>query len=422
MRRLLLALALLLCSVLSQAHPMPGSQVLLSFGPEAVTAELELPLDQLELAFRQSLMDEPESAVERQRGALVAYLAAHVRPVAPDGRAWLVRTEELNVHKSGGMLELHARMRLLPPAKAPLRQFHLLYDVISHELVAHEVLIAAGNDGDRGSLSGTPEPLATLHWGLRELDIDRPAQPWWRSWLSLMQMGMLHIAAGSDHLLFLLVLLLPAPLLVQQGRWQGHGGAHQTLLKLLRIVSAFTLGHSFTLALGASNWLRLPAQPVEVLIAISILVSALHAWRPLFPGRETWIAAGFGLIHGLAFSEVLSGLGLSGSTLAAAVLAFNVGIELMQLLVLVCVVPWLLLLARVPVYTSLRCTAAGGAAVLALAWIAQRSTAWANPLDALVDAMLANSPWRLFALASLVAWGLLIRLNMAGRLDAPGSR
>lgn len=52
------------------------------------------------------------------------------------------------------------------------------------------------------------------------------------------------------------------------------------------MVSAFTLGHSVTLLAGTLHWLTLPQQPVEVLIACSILVTAIHAIRPLFPGRE----------------------------------------------------------------------------------------------------------------------------------------
>lgn len=418
MRRLLLILGLLLCGGLSQAHPMPGSQVLLSFGRDAVTADLELPLDQLELALKQPLMADPEAAIEQQRAALAAYLAAHVRPVAPDGRAWVVRTESLSLSRSGGMPELHARMSWRPPAQAPLRRLHLAFDVISHEVVTHQVLIAARNDWDSGMLGATPQPLATLRWGLRSLDIDRPAQAWWRSALSLVQMGMQHIAEGSDHLLFLLVLLLPAPLLLQGGRWRGAAGTRKTLITLLRIVSAFTLGHSLTLAVGAANWLRLPSQPVEVLIALSILVSALHAMRPLFPGRETWVAAGFGLVHGLAFSEVLSGLGLSGGTLAAAVLAFNVGIELMQLLVLACVIPWLLLLARVPSYVYVRHLAAAAAALLALAWMAQRGLDWPNPLDEWMEAGLSHAPWLALGTAGVLAWAAMIWLSLREQRQA----
>ena len=140
------------------------------------------------------------------------------------------------------------------------------------------------------------------------------------------RLGMRHIAEGTYHLLFLLALLLPAPLMVVGSRWAGFGDVRHTLLRTFRVVTAFTLGHSITLALAALGAVRVPSRPVEVLIAVSILVSAVHALRPLFPGREAAIAAFFGLVHGLAFAATLGELGLgwwervtacSGSTWAS---------------------------------------------------------------------------------------------------------
>ncbi len=107
---------------------------------------------------------------------------------------------------------------------------------------------------------------------------------------SLFRLGMRHIAEGTDHLLFLLVLLLPAPLLVSGLRWGPPSGVRQSLLRILGIVTAFTIGHSITLSLAALNAVNVPSRPVEVLIAVSILVSAVHACRPIFPGKEAWIA------------------------------------------------------------------------------------------------------------------------------------
>ena len=94
---------------------------------------------------------------------------------------------------------------------------------------------------------------------------------------------MRHIAEGTDHLLFLLALLLPAPLIVIGSRWAGFAEVRSSLLQILKIVTAFTIGHSITLMLAASGLVRLPSRPIEVLIAFSILISAIHALRPIFP-------------------------------------------------------------------------------------------------------------------------------------------
>ena len=94
--------------------------------------------------------------------------------------------------------------------------------------------------------------------------------------------------------MFLLVLLLPAPLIVTDRRWRTGKSAADSGWTIARIVSGFTLGHSLTLALASIGWLSVPSRPVEVLIAVSIIISSLHAWRPLFAGREIWIACAFG--------------------------------------------------------------------------------------------------------------------------------
>ena len=131
---------------------------------------------------------------------------------------------------------------------------------------------------------------------------------WFHGLASAFRLGLRHIAEGTDHLLFLLALLLLAPLLVLGSRWAGFAGVRHSLLQILKVVTAFTVGHSITLALAAVGLIRVPSRPIEVLIAVSILVSAVHALRPLFPGREAVIAAFFGLIHGLAFATTLGQL------------------------------------------------------------------------------------------------------------------
>jgi hypothetical protein len=104
-------------------------------------------------------------------------------------------------------------------------------------------------------------------------------------------------------------------------------------MQILRIVTAFTLAHSLTVALSGFGLVRLPSRPVEVMIAVSILVSAIHAMRPLFPGREAIIAASFGLIHGLAFASAPNELGVTGWYRLISLFGFNLGIEAMQLAV-----------------------------------------------------------------------------------------
>ena len=223
---------------------------------------------------------------------------------------------------------------------------------------------------------------------------------------SLFQLGMRHIAEGTDHLLFLLVLLLPAPLLVAGGRWSGTTGVRTSLLRILRIVTAFTLGHSITLALAAFGAVHVPSHPIEVLIAVSILVSAVHALRPIFPGREARIAAFFGLIHGLAFASTLSELGLGRWERLAGILSFNLGIETMQMAVVALTLPSLILMSRTRAYPWLRVGGALFAGVASVGWIVERMIGAQSSVDNVVNELVHHSVWiggGLFLL-SVVCW------------------
>ena len=218
---------------------------------------------------------------------------------------------------------------------------------------------------------------------------------------SLFHLGMQHIAEGTDHLLFLLVLLLPAPLLAVGSRWQGVASVRQSLLHIAGIVTAFTIGHSLTLTLAAMNVVHVPSRPVEALIALSILVSAIHALRPIFPGREAWIASFFGLIHGLAFATTLDRLGLSRWDRVVGILAFNLGIEAMQLLVVALIMPSLLLLSRTRTYSKLRVGGAIFAGVASSAWIAERVFGVQTPVDKVVNGLAQTGVWGAAALLAL---------------------
>ena len=165
------------------------------------------------------------------------------------------------------------------------------------------------------------------------------------------------------------------------------------LLKIGTIVTAFTVGHSVTLAAGAINAVHVPSRPIETLIAVSILVSAAHALRPLFPGREAVIAGCFGLVHGMAFATALAELGLGRWDRVASIFGFNLGIECMQLVVVAIALPPLILLSRTRLYAPVRSAGALFAGAAATAWIAQRLWDLPNPADALVMALAGQAAW-----------------------------
>jgi hydrogenase/urease accessory protein HupE len=140
-------------------------------------------------------------------------------------------------------------------------------------------------------------------------------------------LGIEHILTGFDHLLFVLALVL----LVKDRR------------RLLITITAFTLAHSITLALASLGVLKVPGPPVEASIALSIVFVAseiIHArqGRPGLTQRYPWVVAfTFGLLHGLGFASALAQVGLPPLAIPTALLFFNVGVEIGQLLFIVAV-------------------------------------------------------------------------------------
>jgi hydrogenase/urease accessory protein HupE len=133
-------------------------------------------------------------------------------------------------------------------------------------------------------------------------------------------LGIEHILGGFDHLLFVLALLF----LVGFNR------------RLLLTITAFTVAHSFTLALSALGLLTLRSPPVEATIALSIMLVAGEALNKEQTLSRRWpalVAFLFGLVHGLGFAGALADIGLPQNHLSIALLTFNIGVELGQLLV-----------------------------------------------------------------------------------------
>jgi hypothetical protein len=176
--------------------------------------------------------------------------------------------------------------------------------------------------------------------------------------------GFAHILPkGWDHVLFVLGLAL------------GCRGRHRQLLLEL---SAFTLAHTCTLALGALQWFVVPGNIVEPLIALSICWVALeNVWRFGGPKVRLLVAFLFGLVHGQGFAGVLAELGLPQGEFVAALFGFNVGVELGQLAVVLLLVAgqWIAGYAYEPGAAlrerSLRWTSIGIALVGAF-WAAER--------------------------------------------------
>ncbi|MEN9609984.1 MAG: hypothetical protein RLZZ628_798 [Bacteroidota bacterium] len=365
------------------AHPSPNTLILLDIQSKGVAAELHIPAGELGMVFNAA---NPKTATEllgNFADSLQTYLLSHITPISMNGQKWSVtmgemHLERVNPKERNTLEDIIVQLWLKPPTGASSRQFLLNYDVVMHQVVTHSALVSIRQDWETGIVAEHPAQVGVIRVEphnnqIFPLTVSLQNKGLWGGFLSMVGLGRKHISEGTDHLLFLLVLLLAAPLLVSGNRWGAYGGLRYALMRLLKIVTAFTVGHSLTLLAGAVGWLRVPSQPIEVLIAFSILISAIHAIRPIFRHREIYIAAGFGLIHGLAFANTISALQLDAAAMTLSILGFNIGIELQQLLVVVLTVPGLILLSKQPkIYDFVRIGGALLAAIAASAWIMER--------------------------------------------------
>ncbi len=177
-------------------------------------------------------------------------------------------------------------------------------------------------------------------------------------------LGIEHILFGIDHLLFVLALVMLV---------KGMG-------RLIGTITAFTVAHSITLAAATLGWVNVPIAPVEAVIALSIVFVALEIIHGKdgvegIAARAPWIVAfAFGLLHGFGFAGALSEVGLPSNAIPLALLFFNVGVEVGQLLFVAAVVAFLFIarrpLAIAPRWITL--APAYGIGALAMFWTLQR--------------------------------------------------
>ena len=194
---------------------------------------------------------------------------------------------------------------------------------------------------------------------------------------SYIELGIEHILTGWDHLIFVLALVLLV----------GWGA------KLLWTITAFTLGHSVTLALAVLGVVNVPPAPIEAVIALSVFYLAVElsrrrADKPTLVQRYPWrLAAAFGLLHGRGLAGALTEIGLPPGDIPLALFAFNVGIEIGQIAFVAAVLivgavlraAWSALPWRGPGWAAhLPATVIGG---LAVYWVCERATGiWLTPI------------------------------------------
>lgn len=381
----LLALALFVRP--AAAHDVTGEIMLLDVGEDAIGVELQIPVTQVRSVAPDLFPGKDHDIASLEVAGVKPLVEARLSATSKLGQRFA--TEVTSAHRAfvTGHDMVVVEARLVAPAGESARWFSLRDDVILQQLVTDSVYVFLRRDVRTGE-TDKPAFIGEMHYQQRTLTIDREVGSRGAIVTHAFRLGLHHIAEGADHILFLMMLLFAAPKL---------GSA-------AKIVTGFTLGHSATLIVSTLGGFTSGAW-VERAIALTILVTAAHAIRPIFPRKEPLIAAAFGLVHGLAFASALGPYGFDRPTLALSLLGFNLGVEAMQLAIVLVTFPFLTMLAKRPSY---RITAGAFGIVAALSLLAQHAT-W-------LDALTRHGPAFVGALAVMA---LVERIS--GRRGLSGS-
>ncbi len=393
----LIALAVLAWALPAQAHKPSDAYVQLTVRGAIVDQRFDIALRDLE---RDLALDADENGAldwreVRTRWADIEALAAQGLAVSADGqpcRATAVGPPQLDDHSDGRYAVLQRQWT----CPQPVRQLQLTYRLFASTDPAHRGIVRVqwGNGGGNNStdtavltpgaptqaFAGRGAAVAALAAGVGDGTTAATPRAAVRSFLGFVPEGVHHILIGSDHILFLLALLLPA--LLQRcprsakgrGGWQPAPRLRPVLGDVLRVVTAFTVAHSVTLALAAFDIVNPPPRWVESTIAASVVLAALNNLFPVFREGRWKLTFVFGLVHGFGFASALKDLGLARGTLVAPLLGFNVGVELGQLAIVAIFMglAWRLRATRFYIRGLL---GAGSVliALLALGWLIERA-------------------------------------------------
>jgi hypothetical protein len=324
MRRWLLALALVLqASGPAAAHKPSDAYLRLAVGAGgAIHGSLDVALRDLELVV--GLDGNGDGAItwgelKARHGAIVAYVQSRLVLDTARGPCGLEPIEHLVDRHTDGA---YAVLRFLADCPAAAGPVTLRYGLLFDRDPMHRGLLSMSGAGGVRTAVLSPERPAIALVG--------PATPS-AEFVPFFALGMEHLAYGVDHLLFLLVLLLPAAWRrAPGGAWLPVKGWWEAAVDVVKVLSAFTVAHGMSLAAATTGLIDLPSRLVESAIAATIVLTAIDNIHPYLPRKRWLIAFGFGLIHGLGFASALGPLDLPALALASALLGFNLGIEAAQ--------------------------------------------------------------------------------------------
>ena len=364
--RALLSIVLAIWISPARAHKPSDAYLSLSVEGVRVAGQWDIALRDLDLVAGLDADGNGEitwGEIRARRDAIVAYAFARLDILA-DGALCPTEATELLIdrHSDGAYAALRFAAKCPGEPVALSAHYRLLADVDPQ----HKGLLrlTAGKE--------TQTAIFDPDHARQTFAVERPSV--WRQFADYLVAGVEHIWQGYDHILFLLSLLLPAAVASIAGRWTPREGFRDALLDVLKIVTAFTIAHSITLALATLQIVSIPARISESAIALSVVIAAINNLHPVIRGRRWAVAGCFGLVHGFGFASALDDLGLPQAATALALGGFNLGVEAGQIAIVAAFMPLAWALRRSWLYRGAILVGGSGAiATVAALWFLERS-------------------------------------------------
>ncbi len=406
---LLAVLVVLAFPGVAAAHNVAQSYVYLDIYDDTIEGRVEYPVPDLNEALGLDLPNDAEGALvaaEGIREELVAYSQLHFALFDLEGRQWDVEFGEIETLDAIGGAFVVMNFSVAETFEEVPREFVARYDGIIHALPERDALLLIGTDWGSGTFNNEASDLLRYTADSTVQTVDLGASSFWSGLNGVIGLGIEHIRIGTDHILFIFALVLPSVLVfTRRIGWEPSPSFGSSLWRVLKIVTMFTLAHTITLTLGGLGIIEFPPALVETIIAVSIILAAVHNLRPTFFNREWIIAFVFGLFHGFGFAGLLSDLGLTQSRQFVSLLGFNLGIEIGQAFIILLIFPALFLARRTRIYLPAMYAGSVALIVVASAWAIDRATGFSVNVDWVVDRVVLWPRSLLFIVLAYVVAG-----------------
>lgn len=349
---------------IASAHKPSDSYLRVDYKVNSVAIHWDVALKDLEYIIGLDINQDRSitwGEVKQRRKAILDFAASGLKLTGKESECKLDFSPELQIdhHSDGAYAVIRARGKCAE--SGPLK---LHYSLFFDSDAGHRGIAMIQRNGSSVPVIFSPEsPTYTL--SVQEQDPQFIGH--------FLFQGMDHIWKGFDHILFLVVLLLPSVLTAASGFEKPVEKFWPAFITMLKVVTAFTVAHCVTLSLVAFDVLTISPYLVEGLVAFTILLTAINNLLAVIK-ESFWIVCGlFGLIHGFAFATVLQDLKLPLNELLLALLGFNLGVEAGQIVIVAVIFPLCFFLRKTALYRKLLFIGGSGiAAAVAFLWMLER--------------------------------------------------